>query len=42
MTGRLSKNFLEVGIGPLSKILAVKKFFVDLFVPPNWIHLVNT
>ena len=24
MTGRLSKNFLGVGIGPLSKILAVK------------------
>ena len=24
MTGELSKNFHEVGIGPLSKILAVK------------------
>ena len=25
MTGKLSKNFHGVGIGPLSKILAVKK-----------------
>ena len=25
MTGRLSKNFHGVGIGPLSKILAVKE-----------------
>ena len=25
MTGELSKNFHEVGIGPLSKILAVKE-----------------
>jgi hypothetical protein len=27
MTGRLSKNFHGVGIGPLSKILAVKGVF---------------
>ena len=26
MTGKLSKNFHGVGIGPLSKILAVNKF----------------
>ena len=26
MTGRLSKNFHGVGIGPLSKILAVKDY----------------
>ena len=26
MTGKLSKNFLGVGIGPLSKILAVKGY----------------
>ena len=25
MTGKLSKNFHRVGIGPLSKILAVKR-----------------
>ena len=28
MTGKLSKNFHGVGIGPLSKILAVKGFSV--------------
>ena len=27
MTGGLSKNFLRVGIGPLSEILAVKNLF---------------
>ena len=31
MTGKLSKNFHGVGIGPLSKILAVKDFFKDIF-----------
>ena len=29
MTGRLSKNFLGVGIGPLSKILAVNRAHFD-------------
>ena len=29
MTGRLSKNFHGVGIGPLSKILAVKFHYID-------------
>ena len=28
MTGKLSKNFHGVGIGPLSKILAVKRLVV--------------
>ena len=27
MTGKLSKNFHGVGIGPLSKILAVKRIY---------------
>ena len=31
MTGKLSKNFHGVGIGPLSKILAVKVKFSDTF-----------
>ena len=36
MTGKLSKNFHGVGIGPLSKILAVKSFETLIFskIPP--------
>ena len=34
MTGKLSKNFHGVGIGPLSKILAVKSFRVALLLSP--------
>ena len=35
MTGKLSKNFHGVGIGPLSKILAVKKYSKFLTVLIN-------
>ena len=39
MTGRLSKNFHGVGIGPLSKILAVNKVLLQL--PKVFEHIVR-
>ena len=33
MTDKLSKNFHGVGIGPLSKILAVKSLTISNYIP---------
>ena len=38
MTGELSKNFHGVGIGPLSKILAVKNFQGLYIVSKNFLR----
>ena len=44
MTGKLSKNFHGVGIGPLSNILAVKYlllFALSVFVPTERLNFVK-
>ena len=38
MTGELSKNFHGVGIGPLSKILAVKRNYIRAYCPNIYIY----